>query len=262
MNKVFVFDIDGTLITSDHRVLPTTRKALSELQNRGHRLILASARPPRSIRNIIEDLPIKRESFVSMNGALVVRDGEDLFHAPIESNQTRRIVEQSRQVGLHVNLYTETEWFVETESPLIDREAEIVGFPPTSCSDLLELTGHLAHKLLIMGDESGVRSFQDWVRSQELDVEATLSKPTYCEVVAEGVSKRDALKRLLDALVDPYQQLIAFGDGENDIGMLEMADHSVAMGGSPPAVRRAADVVTKSNDDDGILHALRSGGYL
>ena len=122
----------------------------------------------------------------------------------------------------------------------------------------------MVHKLLAIGPPDKVQAFQDQVRASHGHdgVEATLSKPAYCEVVAAGASKADAVAFLRRELGIAADDVIAFGDGENDLPMLEAAGISVAMGNANEALKRAADLVTSSSDEDGVARALARLGLI
>ena len=114
----------------------------------------------------------------------------------------------------------------------------------------------LAHKILAMGDAPTIADFRQWAIDLGLPLHVSLSKPNYCEIVHERVSKASALKAVAKMLQIPLADVIAFGDGENDKELVEMAGTGVAMGNSMPEVLAVADFVTRSNDDHGIYHAL------
>ncbi|NLJ68773.1 MAG: HAD-IIB family hydrolase, partial [Firmicutes bacterium] len=107
-----------------------------------------------------------------------------------------------------------------------------------------------------------IAAYRQWIDSQDLPIYVSLSKPTYCEIVSQGVSKGSAVKQAAELLKISLRDLIAFGDGENDSEIVAMAGIGVAMGNAMPQVLEVADLVTKSNDEDGICHALREIGLL
>ena len=83
-----------------------------------------------------------------------------------------------------------------------------------------------------------------------------LSTPYYMEVMNKGISKGKTLHKLLDILHLKPENLMAFGDGQNDLEMLKMAGISVCMGNGDPLCKEIADFVTLRNDEDGIAHAI------
>jgi len=261
--KLFAFDIDGTLLSSTYHVLPSTQRAVEYLLSAGHHAALASARPPRSVRAIASELLRRTETvMVSLNGALVTYGDETLLETTIDAPPYATLVREARRRDIQVNLLTGWEWFVETYDERTRVEEEVVRFSPTGVPDLLALGDYPVHKLLFITDAPAIQDFQRWVQQAGLDVEATLSKPTYCEVVALGTSKAGALLVTAEHYGLTHEDIVAFGDGENDLPMIRAAGHGIAMGNAVAHVKAAAQFVTRSNDDDGIAHALTELGYL
>lgn len=259
---LFVFDVDGTLLNSRLRVSPATRTAVHDLMSAGHKVALASARPPRSIAQLSEELLGTIAEMIALNGAFVAEGERVLIEQAIPATNVRAAVEYARAAGLEINVYTGWEWWVESPGPGIDAEADIVGFRPTVVESLGGAHAPAAHKILLIGDPERARQAREWARSSDMAVEASLSKPHYCELVASGVSKSGAMDFLASRLGIARQRVVAFGDGENDLPMIEAAGVGVAMGNAIDEVKRAATLTTTSHDDDGIPHALRTLGYL
>jgi Cof subfamily protein (haloacid dehalogenase superfamily) len=91
----------------------------------------------------------------------------------------------------------------------------------------------------------------------DLDINLTYSAPHYLEITRHGVTKGAALTNLARFLGIPLEQVAAVGDGENDISMFEVAGMSIAMGNAAPQIQQAADLVAPSNDEDGLVWALK-----
>lgn len=260
--KIIALDVDGTLLNSAHAILPSTKQALTRLADDGHHILLATARPPKSVANIVKQLGIPEAMFIALNGATVVRQNKIIYELAMDRDSIRLIVEEARRRRLHANLMSHWDWFVEDYSTWCQQEAAIVEFEPEIVSDLTHPDVPLAQKVLIMGEASGISSFQTWAMGRGLPLSISLSKPNYCELVGQGVSKAHALKEVAAMLDIKSDDIIAFGDGENDMELVGMAGVGVAMGNSMAKVLEVADFVTKSNDEDGIYHALLHLGLI
>lgn len=259
---LFVFDVDGTLLSSRLAILPSTRESIGQLLGHGHRVALASARPPRSVAQLSGELLGEVVEMIALNGAVIGR-GDDLYaDYPLPGDAAAAALAHARSEGLKINVYSALEWFVEEEAPDIMAEARIVGFAPTRVPDLLDILKRPVHKLLCLGGQSQVSSFRDWVLESGFQLEATLSKATYCEVVRRGVSKAGAVETLAESLGFATERVVAFGDGENDLAMITAAGIGVAMGNAVPAVKQSAQLVTADNDSDGIAAALAGLGFV
>jgi Cof subfamily protein (haloacid dehalogenase superfamily) len=260
--KLLVFDVDGTLLTSSHSILPSTKRALAKAAELGHHIVLATARPPRSVVEIADRLGIASTISIALNGAIIVTGNRILWDMPMGREASAAAIEEARRRNLHANLMAGWEWFVEAASSWSEQEAAIVNFEPRMVEDLLGDSMPDAHKVLIMGEAEEIAAYRQWIDSQDLPIYVSLSKPTYCEIVSQGVSKGSAVKQAAKLLKISLRDLIAFGDGENDSEIVAMAGIGVAMGNAMPQVLEVADLVTKSNDEDGICHALREIGLL
>jgi len=260
--KLLAFDVDGTLLTTSHSVLPSTRYALRQLVQGGHYVVLATARPPKSVVQIGKQLEIDHTISIALNGAMIVSDNKILWEMPMKRSAVEEVIQEARRRGLHTNIMAGWDWFVEASSPWCDQETAIVQFWPTLLADLLADSVPDAHKVLLLGDPKSITAYRRWADSRNLPLYISLSKPTYCEIVSEGVSKAHALEQVAHMLNIPLSDIIAFGDGENDLEIVKMAGVGVAMGNAMPEVLAAADLVTKSNNDDGIYYALLELGLV
>src|SRR6185369_15622735 len=117
-----ISDIDGTLITSNHEIAESTRKAAMRLYERGLNLSLCSSRPPRSIRPLAETLAL-RSPFAAFNGALIVNaDGEVKLRSTIPPAISAHVKAVADDFGIGVWLYDEADWWVAGYDAFVERE--------------------------------------------------------------------------------------------------------------------------------------------
>lgn len=254
--RLLVFDIDGTLLSSSHEILPSTSKAIQSARAAGHQVVVASSRPPRSTAEIADALAIGSEHTIALNGAFVTRGKDCLHQQPMSYAVLKAIFEQADKLNLHISTYAGWDWLVRKNDQWAQAEADIVGFKPQviGASDNWP---EAIHKMLVIGPAEAVSQLQQEIRAADLPVDATLSKPTYCEIVGQNVSKAVGIRQVSKTLALNGTEVVAFGDSENDLAMLEAADTAVAMGNATAQVKAAADLVTNSNDEDGIARALK-----
>lgn len=257
-----VFDIDGTLISSEHHLLPNTRKILTRLEKKEIPIVLCSARSPSGMAGVAREGGIHGPQ-VAYNGGLILDEQESIIE---ENGMTLDEALQIREFitrdfpDVNLSAYLYDVWLTaDATHPAIREESRITGIDP--------LEGHLenirdqfttVHKLLCIGAGHQLRKIQE--RGAELfpDIVFAFSKTTYLEIYAKTASKARALHTLSDHYHIPLKKLVACGDNFNDIEMLELAGLGVAMGNAPDAVKEHADRVTTSNDDDGIYIALKT----
>ena len=259
--RLVVLDIDGTLLTSSGAILRSTRQATAALIDRGHMVALASARPPKSVKTIADSLlGSDAAALISLNGALIMHGGAVLYERTIGARAIHAIVEAAIARRLEVNLFTASEWFVESIGEGVLAEAEILGFGPTIVADFRAAPA--AHKVLLIGSSDTIAGLRDWANQSRLGVSAALSKATYCEITSVQTSKAAAIGVLAREYGVDISDVIAFGDGDNDLPMMASAGIGVAMGNGTPALKHAANLVTSSNDTDGISRALGRLGLI
>ena len=259
--KLIALDIDGTLLSSNLTVLPKTKVALQSVAAKGHRVVVASSRPPRSVRAIADSLEIDSSVTVSFGGAYILGGNRILFEQTLSPELATEIVMRVRNAALHASLYSAERWFVEQNDDWAEQEAKIVGFTPTLVGDLLHETGHV-HKFLVMGEAEKIVAFREALLASDLKVDAVRSKPVYCEVNPDGIHKASAVELVSKHFGLTLADVIAFGDGENDLTMIREAGTGVAMDNAVASVKAVAKLVTKSNDEDGIAVALEELGLL
>jgi Cof subfamily protein (haloacid dehalogenase superfamily) len=251
--KLIALDIDGTLLSSNLTVLPKTKAALQAVAAKGHHVVVASSRPPRSVRKVADSLEIDSSVTVSFGGAYILGGDKILFEQTLSPELSKEIIARVRNVALHSSLYSAERWFVEQDDAWAQQEAKIVGFTPTLVDDLLHHTNHV-HKFLVMGEAEEIVAFRE--------VDAVRSKPVYCEVNPDGIHKASAVELVAKHFGLTLADVIAFGDGENDLTMIREAGTGVAMGNAVESVKAVAKLVTESNDEDGIAVALQELGLL
>lgn len=250
-SRLLALDLDGTLLTSRHEITERSRRALSAAARAGWRVVLVSARPPRSVADIAGRIGL-REPYVALNGGLVVDERGGILHSTVmRADDLHAVLRGSRARGLVANLFGGFDWYAERQDDLVAAEAHILGFGPT-VGPLPEAALGGVSKSLVMGPPEAVREFGEELRHGEWALHVTFSKPEYLEISPAGVTKAVGLARLCEHLDVPPARVIAVGDNYNDLEMLAFAGTAIAVYNAPDAVRAHADRVIPANDDDGV----------
>src|SRR5581483_87442 len=246
-----ISDIDGTLITSNHEIAESTRKAALRLYERGINLSLCSSRPPRSIRPLAEELAL-RSPFAAFNGALIVTaDGEVKLRSTLPSMVIARLKAISDDFGLGLWLYDEEDWWVAGRDAFVEREEHTSGFAPRIEGYDERLKGE-ATKLTVVGKPELVAQAEQRALAELAgEISASRSKPRFLDVTAYGIHKGSAVRRIASVFGVTPAQVAVIGDGPNDIEMFREAGVSIAMGQGVDEVIDAARFITSSNDNDG-----------
>ncbi|HEY9230983.1 MAG TPA: Cof-type HAD-IIB family hydrolase [Blastocatellia bacterium] len=246
-----ISDIDGTLITSNHEIAESTRRAAMRLYERAINLSLCSSRPPRSIRPLAETLAL-RSPFAAFNGALIVTsDGEVKLRSTLPPAIIARLKAITDGFGLGLWLYDEEDWWVATRDAFVEREEHTSGFAPRIEGYDERLKGE-ATKLTVVGRPELVAQAEQRVLTElASEVSASRSKPRFLDVTAYGIHKGSAVRRIASVFNVTPAQVAVIGDGPNDIEMFREAGVSIAMGQGVDEVIAAARFITSSNDNDG-----------
>ena len=255
-------DIDGTLLNSRHQVMPCTKSHLQYLQGRGVPVILCSARPPKGVDLVAEQIGLPGPA-ACYNGGLIIDDSYTILRdvgIDIRLAMDFRQFVAERFPDLVVSAYLYSVWMVEDpHHPLIEQEADISGCTPLqgSLEQVAASASHI-HKLLCMGDAMRIRALEKETAQHFPQLMALRSKATYLEILSPEATKGSAAKVLLEHYGLNPKQAVAFGDSDVDVDMLQYCGLGVAMGNAPRQVKEAADYVTASNDEEGVYIALNS----
>lgn len=259
--KIVFSDVDGTLVDADHHPMASSAPAFRLLAERGVPFCLVSARSPEGLYPIQRALGFSGPT-VSYSGAYVLDgDGTELLSKPIALDEALRIKDylDERLPKVCVFTYGFHTWIVNDRSdPRVAEEEYYVLAQARECRSLREAFDERGvHKFLLMGEPADIAEAQDIVRARFPELNAVLSRPELCEIMRGDVSKSDAVRLLCSHVgVDPKDAL-AFGDGANDLDMLEAVGQSYAMRNGIDEVRRAATHVTRwTNVEDGVARTL------
>lgn len=270
--KAIALDIDGTL-TNDRKVItPRTKEALLAAQDSGIKLILSSGRPVQGLRAIASELQLETHDglLVAFNGAHVVdaQTDEVLFDQPMEEEVLRALVAHMRGFDV-IPWITEGKYlFVERgarhlityrEAPfdIVEYERRMCDLELVEVDDLLEVCSRPQDKLLCASEPEYLQKHWRAMYEPFFDsLSGMFTADFYFEFMAPGITKGNALAGALPKVGIDASEVIAFGDAQNDISMLEWAGMGVAMGNATEAAKAAADMVTGSNNEDGIASAL------
>ena len=263
--KLLVTDVDGTLEGRGGHIASDDREALGELRDCGIGIALSTGRVPLACQSIIQQLSLDGHHIFS-DGALV-SDGSGekrVFTHALNDEVVRETVDFARSRGVYLELSTANKYFVEhvTEATIIHQG--LMNFKP-AVVDFTSIIGQesfIKENLIRVRpeDDAGINDFWRHFEHQ-LHIERVwiphYPSVDFINVVAPGVSKGSALEELTKHLGISTEEVMAVGDGMNDISLLSSAGLSVAMGSAPEEVKAAADYITLDTEHHGLAHAIR-----
>lgn len=262
MIKAAFFDVDGTLLSFETHLMPaSTKAALIELRRRGVKCFVATGRlkkqlPP-CVRDGFEGFD-RFDAYVTLSGSYCYgADDQPFFEVPIDAVDAAHVVEQVKQ-GLYEVIVMDAEHdFVSAKSPEILEVERLANLS----YDVGDVEYALTHDVFqFCGFVPPER--EHIITDGHPGLMTTRWTDLFCDVVPARSGKPEGIRATLERFGIGVDEAIAFGDGGNDVTMLQTCGIGVAMGNGTPECRAAADYVTDDVDHDGIANALRHFGLM
>ena len=262
--KLLVVDVDGTIVDSSGAISNDDEKALAEAITAGVTVSLSTGRAIKACRKILDRLSLDGHH-IFFDGALVSDPSrnEEIYCRPIESELVRQAVEFARANDIYLELYSEQQFFAERQNWSDNVHYKFFGVAPT----ITDFDGIWRRERIIKA-ELVVREAEERVKSELFQAEfngrlrfsiarsPAFPKIDFINIINSRVSKGEALKELASFLGIEMKEVIAIGDGLNDIPLLETAGLAVAMGNAFPEVKRVADYITLDVKHSGVAAAV------
>jgi Cof subfamily protein (haloacid dehalogenase superfamily) len=251
-------DLDGTLLNDSKKVSTRTAGALKGLPDRGVKVVIASARPPRSVRHIYHALHLDTWQ-INYNGALIWDEPGQraVFHQPMDCALVRKAIDHARDLFPDVLVSCEImdRWFTDRDEQAYKTETGRL-FRPNLVAPLDDFCIEPVTKLLLLGPPETIDTLKTLFRAAYPTLSVVYSDPELLQVMHHQASKAAALLRVADHYGVPMQRVMAIGDAVNDVPMLTVAGVAIAMDNAHPAVKQIAHWVAPSNNDHGVHAAL------
>ncbi|MFP3121594.1 Cof-type HAD-IIB family hydrolase [Ectobacillus funiculus] len=255
--SVIFFDIDGTLLNHDKELPSSTKEAIFELKEQGHEVAIATGRAPFMFEDLRKELDIR--TFVSYNGQYVVLNNEVLYANPLNISSLEKLTEAALHNNHPVVFMDHEDMKANVPEHNYIKESiatlKISRFP---AHDPHYYKGRELYQTLLFCPEGEEQQYEQEFK----DFDFVRWHPVSVDILPKGGSKAKGIEKLVEKLGFPEERQYAFGDGLNDIEMLLAIKNSVAMGNAEELVKASAKYVTKSVEDDGILHGLQMVGLL
>jgi Cof subfamily protein (haloacid dehalogenase superfamily) len=255
MIKAIFLDIDGTMVSfNTHRVPENTKKVLRKARSNGVKIFVATGRHRSDINNL-DDLEF--DGYITLNGGYCFTGDEVIFKKHIPREDVEAFVRYSEDVepipcifmeADRISANMENEYMVSMMGRVKFQVRPIVPARELISKKIFQLTAFFPSER------------EDGIMKRLSGCTATRWYPTFADIVARGVDKSAGLEKTGAHFGVSAAEMMAIGDGGNDISMIKYAGTGVAMGNADEEVKRAADYITTSVDDDGVGNALRHFG--
>lgn len=258
---MLVVDIDDTLLNSHNKISPETVRGIKAMQEAGHVFVLASGRPTVSVQAIAKSLGMNHypEYLISFNGSILMnmQSEEVLFSHYLLSEDIPLILQTLKDYHLSALTYDEASIIIDERNTFTHIEEELTGLPTRYDAKFFQDLDQPLLKLIGVGDPQMITQLvEDKGGRLGKATRIVTSKPFYLEIMHQTVSKGDALQALCKHLNMSLADVIAVGDGNNDLQMLEIAGKGIAVANGSPAILEMADEIVPSNDEDGVLYTI------
>lgn len=259
--RMIYSDIDGTLLNSSHHISVDTREKILELDRREIPLIMVSARMPDGVEIIRRELGNHRPIICYSGGLILDEQGQIMYSRQMELELAVEIQDtlKNQYPRICCNTYGGNLWVVENDkNPWVVREERITEGKSVvgDIRELFEKQGGI-HKFLLMGEPEDISQAETFLRSQYGKLSILKSNDNYLEIMDSGVDKAEGVQILCRYYGILTEEAAAFGDGENDVGMLKAVKYGFAMGNASDYVKEQATFVTLSNDEQGMLEVIK-----
>ncbi|WGD29310.1 Cof-type HAD-IIB family hydrolase [Ancylobacter sp. WKF20] len=255
--RLMVSDVDGTLVNRAKEVTPATVEAVRRLRAAGVAFAAVSARPPRGMRLLNEALGL--DIFGGFNGGTILRGDYSLVEETlIDPAAVQKGLDMMVPRGASVWVFADNEWYLtDPDNPYVAGETRTVAFPPTLVSDFGDHVTR-AGKIVFSSTDFEMLAASEPELQALVGAGATArrSQAKYLDLTPPGTDKGYAVRAFARHYGVAVEEVAVIGDMANDLPMFGTAGLAIAMGNGAPEVKAQADLVTLTNEEDGVAHAI------
>ncbi|MGG1678107.1 Cof-type HAD-IIB family hydrolase [Neobacillus sp. NRS-1170] len=259
--KCLSIDLDGTLLNSEQEISNENVETLNELQQQGHCVILNTGRAYADVIKLKAVQNMEVPIFCINGSNLYSSKRELLYEATLSISVYKEIFSILKELGVGILVYTNYGGFPSTLPPLHgkSRDELDVLFHEFNYDEILMKENLKIYKLIALThfDQLDKVEAVKTALVDKFDISLASSFPNNVEITSSEAHKGKALLRYQKMMNISFDEIIAFGDGGNDLTQFEVANTSIAMGNAPLHVQQKADIITKTNDENGFAYAVR-----
>ncbi|MEW5290404.1 MULTISPECIES: sugar-phosphatase [Erwinia] len=261
--KLIAIDMDGTLLNPQHEVTPAVKEAIRCAREKGVAIVLATGRPFIGVQRYLMELGLQQDGqyCITNNGALVQQaaTGDCVAEVTLNYDDYRYFEQLARELGVHFQALTKSLLFTANKdiSEFTVHESFLTGIPLRFRTvEEMDKSATFPKVMMIDQPEKLDKAISRIPHEAHQRYTIMKSSPYYLEILHKQVNKGAGVKALADRLGLSREEVMAIGDQENDLAMLEFAGTGVAMGNGIASVKAIAQFVTKTNQEDGVAYAI------
>ncbi|MDO5561046.1 MAG: Cof-type HAD-IIB family hydrolase [Oscillospiraceae bacterium] len=260
--KIIFLDIDGTLTNSQKVITPKTKEALISIQKKGVIVAIASGRPDKGVIPCAEELNLSEYGgyILPYNGGKIInyKTKEKVYQNNLTFDTVHEAYKLSKKYNVELITYDEDKILAETDNnKYLEIESRINKMDVLKVESVPDSLKEAPVKCLLLGDGDYMGSIEPEIK-ELIGHQANVfrSEPFFLEIMPKGIDKAASIRHLIEKLGIRREETMAFGDGYNDMSMLEYAGMGIAMSNGCDQTKAAADYICDSNDNDGIAQAI------
>ena len=262
MKKIVFLDIDGTLVNSEKKITPLTKKSLMRIQEQGIKLAIASGRPSKGVIPYAEELELEKFGgyIMPFNGCNIInyQTKDVVYSNTLSMDVVKKAYELSKEYGIEMITYKGDNILSETyDNPYLLIESRINKMDVEKVPCVYDAIETPPVKCLLLGDGDYLGKIETEIK-EKIGENANVfrSEPFFIEIVPQGLDKAAAIAELISRIGIKQSETVAFGDGFNDISMIEYAGLGVAMSNGCDRIKEVADRIAPDNDSEGIAEVI------
>jgi len=258
MIKAVFLDIDGTMVAiGEKQIRPSLIEAFDRLHAAGIKVFVASGRSRFIITNL-RDYPF--DGFITMNGGLAMIGDKVICSEPIDRQLSVDLAQRIEACGVSSTVFCADGVGINHEDETSRMVFGLIHLPPFPQMQIVEnaMNNDVYEYTIFMDEATRMAHFADM--ADKLNWERW--HPKFLDIMSPKASKGDAMCKIAEALGISREETMAFGDGGNDLSMIQLAGIGVAMGNANEDVKANADYITDTVDNDGVVTALEHFGLI
>ena len=258
--KLIVLDIDGTLLNSNLELSERNEKALKAAIAEGAQVVLATGKTRNAGVKLVERLELTTPGIYLQGLVIYEADGTISYQQTLDEAVARQVLTFGADRGFKFIAYSGTRMMLaRRDQELIDGLTRYHEPPPEVVGPLVNLVGKVSlNKVMAIGEPRAITALR-WQLEAQLNGAARLMQagiPSMLEILPPGACKGTALRHLLKSMHIDKAQVMAMGDAENDTEMLQLAGLGVAIGNADAALKKVANHIAPTNDEDGVADSI------
>ncbi len=266
--KLVAIDCDNTLIKHNGEIHEDNIKAINMILNKGIKVVIATGRNDILVKDYMDEAGFKEEVVIGCNGASIrdLKDYSIIQLNYIPKHTMKKMIDICIENDIKAKMFTLEESYSTTKENSGNELKEFLIHYTKQLSMSLEykfeedLYSLIEKKeflkmVILENDREKLLNIQNKFKQLD-DINAVISAKNCLDIMKKGISKGNALKEYANMLGIKREEIVAIGDSENDLEMLNFASFSVAMGNADNIIKEACNMVTLTNDEGGVAQAI------